>query len=85
MRKAAQALSGGAHAVGKYFADINPDHGALGERKERDVADQQVHKDRMRCLPEIGQASAPARATLAGSLLVGETSEMETPLISRIL
>src|SRR6516162_10058897 len=38
---------------------------------------------RVRRLP-AGQVSATARVTLAGSLLVGETSEVRTPLLSRI-
>jgi len=39
---------------------------------------------RIRRLSDAGQVSATARATLAGSLLVGETSEVRTPLLSRI-
>src|SRR5581483_4405627 len=41
MRKTPQALALCPHRIRKYLGDVNPDHGALRESKERDVPDQE--------------------------------------------
>src|SRR5438270_12286364 len=44
MREAAEALTFGAYLVREDFADVHPNDGALRERKEPDVADQQPYQ-----------------------------------------
>ena len=44
VREAAEALSLGANTIGENFADVNPNDGALGKRKKRDVRDEQPDK-----------------------------------------
>src|SRR5258708_11161152 len=45
MGEAAQALARSADAIGKYFADVNPNYGALGKSEECDVSNQQPYQN----------------------------------------
>src|SRR3954451_2660430 len=39
-----EALALGPHQIRKYFAEVDPDHGALGEREKSNEAHQQPHQ-----------------------------------------
>ena len=62
MGKAPQALTFGANQNRENFAEIHPNHGALGERERGDESDQQPEQQ-FRVLPVAKMMATPARQT----------------------
>ena len=64
MGRAAQALPFRAHAIGKDFADVHPDHGANRDGEERDVGHQKPYQQTLMLCVKNTTATPPRQKVI---------------------